>query len=178
MVLVVCGTFRFVRLRTLDTCSIVFITLLPFYGFMQPVRSAATLWHNVITWLHVTCPGPGNTRFIQLARHEPWIPHDNLSCILVYNADIHVCNRIYRNTLLRDHTWMYAFTMDQGACGSLLCQYSEPIPHLSIVTTHRHTDYQSCKTNNHLHSVDTHFAMGVSTICHCFILPNISLTVF
>jgi len=34
------------------------------YGFMQPRGSAPKEGDNVMARLHVTCPGPGNTRFI------------------------------------------------------------------------------------------------------------------
>jgi len=41
-----------------------FYYLLLLYGFMQPRRSAPKEGDNVTARLHVTCPGPGNTRFI------------------------------------------------------------------------------------------------------------------
>jgi len=34
------------------------------YGFMQSTRSAPKEGDNVMARLHVTCPGPGNTRVI------------------------------------------------------------------------------------------------------------------
>jgi len=34
------------------------------YGIMQPRGSAPKEGDNVMARLHVTCPGPGNTRFI------------------------------------------------------------------------------------------------------------------
>jgi hypothetical protein len=38
--------------------------LLLLYGFMQPRGSAPKGGDNVMARLHVTCPGPGNTRII------------------------------------------------------------------------------------------------------------------
>jgi len=41
-----------------------FHSFLLLYGIMQPRESAPKEGDNVMAWLHVTCPGPGNTRFI------------------------------------------------------------------------------------------------------------------
>ena len=61
-VLIGCGTYGFVHLRTLNGCLVVSFLLL--YGFMQPRGSAPKEGDNVMARLHVTCPGPGNTSFI------------------------------------------------------------------------------------------------------------------
>jgi len=58
MVLIGCGTYGFVRLRTLNGCLIVSFPFLLLYGFMQPRGSAPKEGDNVMAWLHVTCPGP------------------------------------------------------------------------------------------------------------------------
>ena len=63
-VLIGCGTYGFVRLRTLNGCLIVYFPFLLLYGFIQPSGSASKEGDNVMARLHVTCPGPGNTRFI------------------------------------------------------------------------------------------------------------------
>jgi len=63
-VLIGCGTYGFVRLRTLNGCLIVFFPFLLLYGIMQPRGSAPKEGDNVMARLHVTCPGPGNTRYI------------------------------------------------------------------------------------------------------------------
>jgi len=39
-------------------------SFLPLYGIMQPRGSALKEGDNVMVWLHMMCPGPGNTRFI------------------------------------------------------------------------------------------------------------------
>jgi hypothetical protein len=62
MVLIGCGTYGFVHLRTLNGCLVVSFLLL--YGFMQPRGSAPKEGDNVMARLHVTCPGPDNTLFI------------------------------------------------------------------------------------------------------------------
>ena len=62
MVLIGCGTYGFVHLRTLNGCLVVSFLLL--YGFMQPRGSAPKEGDNVTARLHVTCPGPGITGFI------------------------------------------------------------------------------------------------------------------
>jgi len=41
-----------------------FYSFLLLYGFMQPWGSAPKEGDNVTARLHLTCPGPGNTRFI------------------------------------------------------------------------------------------------------------------
>jgi hypothetical protein len=64
MVMIGCGTYKFVRLRTLNGCLIVFFPFLLLYGFMQRRGFAHKQGDNVMARLHVTCPGPGNTRFI------------------------------------------------------------------------------------------------------------------
>jgi len=68
--------------------------------------------------------------------------------------------------------------MGQGACCSLFCLNSQPIPHWLMAATNRHEDYQWCKTKNCWPSVDAHFAMSLSTICYHLFWPNISLMVF
>jgi hypothetical protein len=65
------------------------------YGIMQPRGSAPKEGDDVMARLHVTCPRPGNTSFILSARHEPLISSDNLTFILLYTINIHVCNWIY-----------------------------------------------------------------------------------
>jgi hypothetical protein len=72
-----------------------FHSVLLLYRIMQPRGSAPKVGDIVTAQLHVTCPGPGNTRFLSSCRHEPLISSDNLTFILLYNMDIHVCNRIY-----------------------------------------------------------------------------------
>jgi hypothetical protein len=62
IVLIGCGTYGFVHLRTLNGCLVVSFLLL--YAFMQPRGSAPKEGDNVMARLHVTCPGPGNTSFI------------------------------------------------------------------------------------------------------------------
>ena len=62
MVLIGCGTYGFVHLRTLTGCLIVSFLLL--YRYMQPRGSGPNERDNVTARLYVTCPGPGNTRFI------------------------------------------------------------------------------------------------------------------
>jgi len=59
-------TFAYVE--WLFDCCLSFLLL---YGIMQPRGSAPKEGDNVMARLHVTCPGPGNTRFILSARHEP-----------------------------------------------------------------------------------------------------------
>jgi hypothetical protein len=95
MVSISCRTCGFVRLRTLNGCLIVSFPFLLLYGFMPPRGSAPKAGDNVMARLHVTCPGPANTRFILSAHHEPEISSDNLTFMLLYTIDIHVCNRIY-----------------------------------------------------------------------------------
>jgi hypothetical protein len=63
-VLIGCGTYGFVHLRTLNGSLIVFFPFLLLYRFMQPRGSATKEGDNVMARLHVTCPGPDNTRFI------------------------------------------------------------------------------------------------------------------
>ena len=49
------------------TCAYVerlIVSFLLLYRFIQPRGSAPTEGDNVMARLHVTCPGPGNTRFI------------------------------------------------------------------------------------------------------------------
>jgi hypothetical protein len=41
-----------------------FLSFLLLCEFLQPRGSAPKWGDNVMAWLHVTCPGPGNTRFI------------------------------------------------------------------------------------------------------------------
>jgi hypothetical protein len=64
MVLIGCGTYGFVRLRTLNCCLIVSIPFLLLYKIMQPRWFAPKEGDNVMSQLYVTCPGPCNTRFI------------------------------------------------------------------------------------------------------------------
>jgi len=95
-VLIGCGTYGFVHLRTLHGCLVVSFLLL--YGFMQPRGSAPKEGDNVMARLHVTCPGPGNTSFIysRLATSLRSLAIILLNyLILLYTIDIHVCNRIY-----------------------------------------------------------------------------------
>jgi len=63
-VLIGCGIYGFIRLRTLNSCLIVSYSFLLLYGFVQPRGTAPKEGDNVMARLHVTCPGPGNTRFI------------------------------------------------------------------------------------------------------------------
>jgi len=78
-VLICCGTYRFIRLCTLNGCLIVSFHFLLLYGFMQPRGSAHNDGDSVMARLHMTCPGPGNTRFIYSAHHEPSISSGNLA---------------------------------------------------------------------------------------------------
>jgi len=110
MVLISCGFYGFVYLRTLTSCLIVFFLFLLLYGFMLPRGSAPEEGGNVMAWLHMMCPGPGNTRFLLSARHEPWISSDNLTLILLYNVDIHICNHTYWYSFLQGQPRAYAFT--------------------------------------------------------------------
>jgi len=57
-VLIGCGTYGCVHLRTLNGCLVVSFLLL--FGFMQPRWSAPEEGENVTARLHVTCPGPGS----------------------------------------------------------------------------------------------------------------------
>ena len=52
-------TFAYVE-QLFDCCH----SFLLLYGIMQPWGSAPKEGDNVMARLHVTCPGPGNTRFI------------------------------------------------------------------------------------------------------------------
>jgi len=70
------------------------------------------------------------------------------------------------------------FRMRQGVWGFLFCLWSQPILHRWMVSPDRQADYQWCKTKNRSHSVDAHFALGVSTICYHLFCCNISLMVF
>jgi hypothetical protein len=63
------GTYGFLQLWTLT--SYLTVSLLLFYRFIQPQWSAPNVEDNVMARLYVTCPGPGNTRFIYSACHEP-----------------------------------------------------------------------------------------------------------
>ena len=63
-VLIGCGTDGFVRFHILNGCLVVSFPFLLLCGFMQPRGSAPREGDNVMAQLHVTCPGPGNTRFI------------------------------------------------------------------------------------------------------------------
>jgi len=53
---------------------------------MQPRGSAPKEGDNVKAPLHVTCPGPGNTHVVKLARHEPLISSDNLTLTYPYTT--------------------------------------------------------------------------------------------
>jgi hypothetical protein len=57
MVLIGCGTYGFVRLRTLNCCLIVSIPFLLLYGIMQPRGSAPKEGDNVMARLHVPSAG-------------------------------------------------------------------------------------------------------------------------
>ena len=46
---------------------------------MLPRWSASEERDNIMAWMHVMSPGPGNTYFILSARHKPWISSDNLT---------------------------------------------------------------------------------------------------
>jgi hypothetical protein len=61
MVLIGCGNYGFVHLRTLNGCLIVSFSFLLLYGFILPRGSTPKEGDNVMAWLYVTCPGPGNT---------------------------------------------------------------------------------------------------------------------
>jgi hypothetical protein len=78
-VLISCGTYGFVGLRTLNGCLIVYFLFLLLSGIMQHRASAHKEGDNVIARLHMTFPGPGNSRLIQTACHECLISSDNLS---------------------------------------------------------------------------------------------------
>ena len=60
-VLIGCGTYGFLPLRTLNSGSIVSFLFLLLYGFMHPRGSASKERDNITARLHVMCPGPGNT---------------------------------------------------------------------------------------------------------------------
>jgi len=62
-VLIGFGIYEFVHLRTLNGCLIVSFPFLLLYWFMQPRGSAPREGENAMARLHVTCPGPVNTRF-------------------------------------------------------------------------------------------------------------------
>jgi len=57
MVLIGCGTYGFVRLRTLNGCLIVSFPFLLLSGFMQPRGSAPKEGDNVMARLHVPSAG-------------------------------------------------------------------------------------------------------------------------
>ena len=61
MVLLSCGTYALVHLRTWNGCLIVSFHFLRLYGFIQRRGSAPTEGDNVMARLYVTCPGPGNS---------------------------------------------------------------------------------------------------------------------
>jgi hypothetical protein len=63
-VLIGCGTYGFVHLRTLNCCLIVCFPSYSCAGLCSPGGPHLTRGDNVTARLHVTCPGPGNTRFI------------------------------------------------------------------------------------------------------------------
>ena len=56
------------------------------------------------------------------------------------------------------------FKMGQGACQFLIFLYRQPILHLWLCATYRHSDYPECKTNNHWLSIHTHFQDGVGSV--------------
>jgi hypothetical protein len=56
-VLIGCGTYGFVRLRTLNCCLIVSIPFLILYGIMQPRGSEPKEGDNVMARLHVPSAG-------------------------------------------------------------------------------------------------------------------------
>jgi hypothetical protein len=58
------GWYGFISLRTLNGCLIVSFPFLLLYGFIQPRRPAPKDGDNLMAPLHLTCPRPGNTRFI------------------------------------------------------------------------------------------------------------------
>jgi len=68
--------------------------------------------------------------------------------------------------------------MGQGVSRFLFCLYRKPIPRLWMAATHHHSNYPWWKTKNHWRCVDSHFAMGVSTICYHVIWHGIALSVF
>jgi hypothetical protein len=70
-VLIGCGTYGFLRLRMLNGYLIDFFTSQLLYRFMQPRGSAPKVGDNIMAQLNMPCPGPGNTRSILSARHEP-----------------------------------------------------------------------------------------------------------
>jgi hypothetical protein len=55
------GTNGFIRLRTLNGCLMVSFRFLPLYWFVQPRESVLTEGEKIMTRLHRTCAGPGNT---------------------------------------------------------------------------------------------------------------------
>jgi hypothetical protein len=70
-VLIGCGSYGFVRLRTLNGYLIVDIFFLPLHRIMQRRGSAPKAGDTVMARLHMTYPGPGNTRILYSARYEP-----------------------------------------------------------------------------------------------------------
>jgi len=108
------GTHGFVRLHTLNSCLIVSFPFLLLYRLIKPSGSAPKEGENVTAWLHVRCPGQGNTHFIYSwlakSRRSLGIFLAWLTFILHYNIDIHVSNQIYGHSFQHGSTRAYACT--------------------------------------------------------------------
>ena len=65
-----------------------------------------------------------------------------------------------------DALFTLIFMMWQGAVHFLLYPYRQRILHLWLFATYRPQDYPRFMTESRWHSVDSHFATGVSTICN------------
>jgi len=63
-----------------------FLSFLLLYRFMQPKGSAPKEGDNLMAWLHVTCPGPGNTDVLKLAHHERLISSDHFTLTYPYTT--------------------------------------------------------------------------------------------
>jgi hypothetical protein len=100
---------------------------------MLPRWSASEERDNIMAWMHVMSPGPGNTYFILSARHKPWISSDNLTFILLYTIYIHICNHIYWYTFLQGHTRAYTFTVTRRST-ELYSLWEECASWLSLIS--------------------------------------------
>jgi hypothetical protein len=91
-----------------------------------------------------------------------------------------ICSVITHNTwpIIIDTLLMLILKLGQGRYCHLFCLLRWPMIPLWLPTTYRWCDYPECMTNNCWCFVDTHLAMGVSTICNDLIWCNPSLTLF